>query len=294
MQLFLQYDFLRKIFRAVCRVIIIIFCVVSLYQIVRIFVFDQFVIPSNSMMPTLCPGDRVIVNKLHLGARIYTDFDFRSEGNQLESIRLKGLRRLRHNDVVVFNFPINNGRIAFKINYVYCKRIMGLPGDTIRITDGFYKSNNFSGELGIPRRQRQLTVYGVNPEVYEGWGVGPEQIGWNCLNAGPWYIPRCGDIVRIGCKEGYLYKDILEYETGKRVTVDDSLRRVYVGDRRIEQYEFIHDYYFAAGDNAYDSYDSRYWGLVPEEYIVGVVDLISYSKEPYSGKLRFDRMLKKI
>lgn len=93
-----------------------------------------------------------------------------------------------------------------------------------------------------------------------------------------WYIPRCGDIVRIGCKEGYLYKDILEYETGKRVTVDDSLRRVYVGDRRIEQYEFIHDYYFAAGDNAYDSYDSRYWGLVPEEYIVGVVDLISYSR----------------
>lgn len=80
------------------------------------------------------------------------------------------------------------------------------------------------------------------------------------------------------CKEGYLYKDILEYETGKRVTVDDSLRRVYVGDRRIEQYEFIHDYYFAAGDNAYDSYDSRYWGLVPEEYIVGVVDLISYSR----------------
>ena len=49
-----------------------------------------------------------------------------------------------------------------------------------------------------------------------------------------------------------------------------------------------------AGDNVLDSNDSRYWGLVPEEYIVGIVTRISYSKNRTTNKLRFDRLLKKV
>ena len=54
---------------------------------VRAFFCDQFVVPSESMLPTLVPGDRILVNKFIAGARIYTKFDF-SEGAALHSFRL--------------------------------------------------------------------------------------------------------------------------------------------------------------------------------------------------------------
>ncbi len=74
-------------------------CIV--YGATRTLVADQFIIPSWSMSPTLVPGDHVVVNKLIMGARLYTDFDFRQGGQELKSVRMKGKRRLRHNDIVV-------------------------------------------------------------------------------------------------------------------------------------------------------------------------------------------------
>jgi len=53
----------------------------------RIFICDQFVVPSGSMEPSLIAGDRILVNKLVFGARIYRNFDFR-EGVLLESWRI--------------------------------------------------------------------------------------------------------------------------------------------------------------------------------------------------------------
>ena len=79
---------------------------------------DQFVIPSASMYPTLQAGDRVWVNKLVMGARIYDDLESASSST-LRSWRTRGIRKVKRNDILIFNFPINEDRIAFKINYVY-------------------------------------------------------------------------------------------------------------------------------------------------------------------------------
>ena len=68
--------------------------------IVRALFCDQFVVPSESMLPTLAPGDRILVNKLIVGARIYKKFDF-SEGAALHSFRLPGFRKVRVNDIVL-------------------------------------------------------------------------------------------------------------------------------------------------------------------------------------------------
>ena len=59
-----------------------------LYAGVRTLVPDQFIIPTWSMATTLVPGDRVVVNKLLIGARIYTDFDFQKGGQELKSMRM--------------------------------------------------------------------------------------------------------------------------------------------------------------------------------------------------------------
>ena len=114
---------------------------IGLFIALRVYVVDQFVIPTDSMRPTLIPGDYVIVNKLIAGARIYDRLDF-GEGDRLECHRTKGLRKVEHNDIVIFNFPINRRKykMEFKINYVYAKRCIGLPGDTVRIRNGYFCS----------------------------------------------------------------------------------------------------------------------------------------------------------
>lgn len=72
----------------------------------RILVADSFRIPSASMSPTLIPGDRVTVNKLLFGPRIYTSLDF-SPKAPLRCIRLPGIREIKPGDIIVFNFPFN-------------------------------------------------------------------------------------------------------------------------------------------------------------------------------------------
>lgn len=272
--------------------IILCFVIILFYFGVRIFVTDQFIIPTWSMAPTLVAGDRVVVNKLIMGARIYTDFDFKQSGQELKSKRMKGLRELRHNDIVVFNYPQVGGRVAFKINYVYCKRCIALPGDTLSIMDGYYKNNNYRDTLGLYTLQMRLADINETQYGEEALSVYPfdKHIGWTLKNMGPLYIPRRGDIMALTPKEGTVYKSLLEYETGKQVIVDWDNGQVLLDGKPLYKHEWKNNYYFMAGDNVFDSNDSRYWGLVPEDYIVGVVQMISYSKDKETGTIKWERL----
>lgn len=276
------------------KIIILLLIIVLLsliYAIVRIFVADQFIIPTWSMSPTLVAGDRVVVNKLIMRARLYTDFDFKQNGQELKSIRMKGLRGLRHNDIVVFNYPQVGGRIAFKINYVYCKRCVALPGDTLNIVNGIYKNNNYGDTLGLHTVQLRLAAVDETQYSTEARAVYPfdARVGWTFKNMGPLYIPRKGDIMTLTPKEGTVYKGLLEFETGKRVTVNWDKDLVLLDGKPTHRYEWTNNYYFMAGDNVFDSMDSRYWGLVPEDYIVGVVQMISYSKDKETDTIKWER-----
>lgn len=91
------------------------------------------------MSPTLIAGDRILANKLVAGARIYKKIEF-GKDIPLRSFRMPGLREVRPNDVVIFNAPrgYDRGRIEFRINYVYTKRCIGAPGDSISIREGYF------------------------------------------------------------------------------------------------------------------------------------------------------------
>ena len=251
------------------------------WLLIRCFVTDYFSIPTDSMLPTLHPGDKVFVNKTLMGARIYSDFDFSPDGNELKSWRTKGLRRPRHNDIVVFNFPHHNGKINFVINNVFCKRILAVPGDTVWTENGVYKNNNYKGELGIGSEQARFSTLpdSILPkEVLNTFPFDDVHIPYTTKNMRPVYVPRRGDIIRITPYEAAYYKMMLEWETGRRITWDWDKSAVFADGVRMTRHEFRHDYYFMGGDNVADSNDSRYWGLVPEEYIVGIVGYI------YKGK----------
>lgn len=272
------------------------FGVYIMWLAVRIFLFDQFITPTESMMPTLMPGDRIIVDKRIFGARIYDKLNFSDDGAELISHRTRGIRKIKPDDIVVFNFPHHGGKINFVINNVYAKRCVGIPGDTVSIVDGIFHNSNFSGFIGILPQQKRLgempdslfhpRVLGAIPRI--------RFVPWTIKNLGPLYLPRPGDFMKLAAKEGQIYKMILEWETGQNITVDWNRNIVLADSVPIDSHVFKHGYYFMCGDNVANSEDSRYWGLVPEEYIVGVVTHISYSIDPKTGKYRKERFLKRL
>lgn len=270
-----------------------VYCV---WLLTRSFLFDQFITPTESMMPTLMPGDRIIVDKRIVGARIYDEFDFNKDGGELVSHRARGKRNIRPNDIVVFNFPHHNGKISFVINNVYAKRCIGTPGDTVRIVDGVFKNSNYPDSIGLLYAQRQLAA--IPDSLFH-----PRQLGaiprtrlvpWTIKNLGPLYLPRSGDFMKLTAKEGQIYKMILEWETDKDISIDWDKDIVLADNQPLVSHIFKHGYYFMCGDNVCNSDDSRYWGLVPEEYIVGVVSHISYSVNPKTEKYRKNRLFKRL
>jgi signal peptidase I len=247
------------------------------------------------MEPTLIAGDRILANKLIFGARIYKNLDF-SHG-KFKSWRTFGFGRILPNDVIIFNYPkgYNKNKIEFKINYVYVKRCIGTPGDTISIVNGFFKNNNYKTLIGIESKQKELSV--LPDSVVDNYDIlllpfYKRNYGWTVKNFGGLFIPKKGAVVKIDSINYKIYKQVIEYETDKIIDIDNDI--VMLGDECITEYKFANNYYFACGDNVLDSRDSRYWGFIPEEFIIGVATRISYSKNPITDKLRKDRIWKKI
>ncbi len=229
----------------------------------RIFIAERFSIPSESMKPTLVPGDKVWVDKMLYGARIYTSFEFDNHA-PLKCFRMPGFRKIRPGDVICFNFPLGYDewtKIEFKINYVYCKRVVGTPGDTIGVKDGITWNNNYDGIIGVLENQKiihdtpdsilwRTTFMGTMPFTRPMWTI---------KNFGPLYIPEKGVTIELDSIGRAIYGPVIEYETGS-----------WPSDE-MTSHTFLHDYYFAFGDNSMDSNDSRYWGFIPEDFIIGIV-----------------------
>ena len=254
---------LERIVDILCRVVLFILLVGVLHFGRRIFIAERFIIPSESMSPTLEPGDKVWVNKLLYGARIYKSFDFEDHA-PLKCFRMPGLRKIRSGDVICFNYPLGYDKwtkIEFKINYVYCKRVVGTPGDTIGIKDGVTWNSNYNGIIGV--QDNQLAIQNTPDSILwrtKFMATMPfTRPMWTMKNFGPLYVPEKGATIELDSVGRAIYGPVIEYESGSWP------------DDEVCSHTFRHDYYFAFGDNCLDSNDSRYWGFIPEDFIIGIV-----------------------
>jgi signal peptidase I len=265
------------------------------YILLRVFVFSGFSIPTDSMIPAIVPGDYVLVNKTAYGARLFNYFDV-FEGKDVNIRRTPGFSRTKRNDVVVFHIPYPNtwDKMEMDMLKYFIKRCIGISGDTLQIVNGMYVVNSDTAKYGNIAAQQMLsrTPSEMLPEgVYHAF-PSDSMLNWTIKNFGTLYIPQKDDEIMLDRTNILLYKKLIEWEKGYPLTFkNDSL---WDNESHLPSYTFTHNYYFMGGDKVENSQDSRYWGLVPEELIVGKATLIWSSRDKYSGKLRWERMWKRI
>ena len=110
------------------------------------------------MGPALKDGDRILVNKLIKGARLFNVFAA-LDNKDVTIYRMPGLGHFKRNDVLVFNFPYQMNRwdsIRMNVMQYYVKRCIALPGDTLEIRGGFYKVRGCREQLGNYEAQQYL------------------------------------------------------------------------------------------------------------------------------------------
>ena len=116
---------------------------------------------------------------------------------------------------------------------------------------------------------------------------------WNQDNFGPIEIPARGKTIAINLSNLPLYKKIIvDYENNSLKTIGNE---IFINDKKVNQYTFLQDYFWMMGDNRHRSEDSRFWGFVPEDHIVGKPVFIWFSISGINDglsnwKVRWDRV----
>lgn len=137
----------------------------------------------------------------------------------------------------------------------------------------------------------------VKPKGEFDWQVFPhnENFKWNEDNFGPLVLPKKGMTVTLNDSTMALYKRAIEFYENNRVEVKGNA--VFINQKKAGHYVFKQDYYWMMGDNRHNSLDSRFWGYVPEDHIIGKAMVTWLSVDSTASGLnwvRWDRILKVI
>ena len=257
----------------------------------KIFFIEAFRIPTGSMENTLLVGDFLLVNKFVYGATTPMTIPF--TGVRIPYFRFPALKEPHHDDVVVFDFPGYRDELKPEEPVDYITRLIGEPGDTIQIIN---KQVYINGTVfpNPPNTIFSPDTSGTNitdPRIF------PKGSGWNEDNYGPLRVPKEGDIINLTPGNIESWKMFIEREghTVQFSTENETL----IDGKQSNQYRVEQNYYFMMGDNRNNSLDSRFWGFMPRNRVIGEALIIYWSWDPnipfsaigrLFGSVRWDRV----
>jgi signal peptidase I len=286
---------------------------VAVLGLLHSFALRWVTVQNTSMYRTLLPGDLLAVNIL----ATWTGLD--------------------RNDVVVFRDPVQDDRLMARRDLLV-KRVVALPGDTVRIKSGVVYVNGkaINEATGLTRswlvrlkqpgdaaaviehlqlpldfapagrnfielplneamanelENRELISDAEPLDMERG---SPDHIfpysptfRWNADNYGPITVPAKGDTVPIDLGRLPLYDRIITRYEGH--TLEATRRDVLMNDEPLRAYVIAQDYCFVLGDSRNHSADSRYWGFLPMDHVVGRAAFVLLSKDADRDRLRSAR-----
>jgi signal peptidase I len=115
---------------------------------------------------------------------------------------------------------------------------------------------------------------------------------WNEDNFGPIYIPKAGASIPISIENISLYERIIDVYEGNDLQVIDG--KIMINGQEATSYTFKMDYFWLMGDNRHNSADSRFWGFVPDDHIVGKAVFVWLSWDKINKKVRFKKLFRRI
>jgi len=216
--------------------------------------------PTGSMEKTVLIGDRLIGNDAAYGIKY-----------PLTEKYIMHYKKPERNEVVYFKFPGLRDEIKPSDPVKFLKRIAGVPGDTIQIID---KKLYVNGMQTIDPKGTQYIMKNVLPQGEPSKDIFPKGSGWNADNYGPLYIPKQGNVIRLNVDNINSWITFIQRED---VDVRIQGVKIFINGEDVSEYKVKHDYYFVLGDNRDNALDSRYWGFVPEENIMGKITMVYFS-----------------
>ena len=311
----------NKVIRELWSLFILVIIVLTL----KVTIFELYIVPTGSMENTIMTGDFLAGNRFVFGMRTpdwigipYTDIGF-----EVPSIKFPSFREPKRGDVIIFKFPRD-------VRQKYVKRCVAEPGDIIEVRDkliylsnepyplpengkfvtstlseSFKQNDIFLANQGNKDQFKKLRV----PKKGDIINVSPENasllLHLMLLDGHDITLRKGKDVypfTMVSPDELYRRKGKVEvyepYFPDGNLLVPWSINNIPKGNlfvdgepiSNIKEYVVEKDYYWAMGDNRDDSLDSRFWGFVPRDYILGEALFSYFSLDLKSWIPRFNRI----
>ena len=250
----------------------VVFVLVSFFFL-NSFVLASFEVPTGSMENEIMAGDFLFVNKFIYGGTTPRTIPFTNI--RLPWFRVPAFRDVERGDVIVFEFPGQRDEVSSPEFMFYLKRAVALSGDTIQVVNRRLLVNGRPAP--VPRNMKfnssRFAPAGMaDPRIF------PRGAEFNEDHWGPVVVPRKGDIVALNPATLPAWQTFIGREG--HVAESGPGGTVLVDGRAVTEYRVERNYLFGMGDNRDNSLDSRFWGFIPAENIVGTPMIVYWSWDP--------------
>ncbi|MEW6060387.1 MAG: signal peptidase I [Bacteroidota bacterium] len=244
------------------------------------FVIASFLVPTGSMENEVMTGDFLMVNKFIYGASTPRNIMFTNI--RLPWTMLPGFKDVKRGDVIVFEFPGYRDEVNPEEFTFYLKRCMALAGDTLEIRNRVVYINGQPAPL--PKNMK--FNFPPKPPGYADPRIFPPGAPYNEDNYGPIVIPKKGMTMEITAANFHQWETFIKRDGHQPTLLSDGT--VLIDGIKTNTYVVEKDYLFGMGDNRDNSLDSRFWGFIPRDYVVGTPMFVYFSvmgTEEYASRL---------